>query len=66
LPKKGEKNMTVKFKQIATAFERIPNGGGEIHLYALDENGQLWEKMRDIWSKVKHPEDEAELKIGSV
>lgn len=50
--------MTVKFKQISATFERTPNGGGNVHLFALDENGQLWEKMRDVWGKVKHPDDE--------
>lgn len=52
------KAMTVKFKQISATFERTPNGGGNVHLFALDENGQLWEKMRDVWGKVKHPDDE--------
>jgi hypothetical protein len=55
--------MTVKFKQISATFEQTPDGRGNIHLFALDENGQLWEKLRDIWSKVAHPDEEVESKI---
>ena len=55
--------MAVKFKQIAAAFEQTPDGRGNVHLYALDENGQLWEKLRDVCGKVEHPDDGAQQTV---
>ncbi len=49
--------MPVKFKQVSTVFEQTPRGGGNIHVFALDEEGQLWERMRNVWGKVDHPRD---------
>jgi hypothetical protein len=48
----------VKFKQIATAFEPVPSGGGNIHIFAVDEEGQLWQWMRGTWGTMKHPTKE--------
>ena len=49
--------MPVKLIQITSVFEPTPNGGGNIHLFALDENGQLWQWMRGKWGKMENPVD---------
>jgi alpha-tubulin suppressor-like RCC1 family protein len=49
---------TVKFKQITAVFESLPSGSGNIHLFALDENGQVWQWMRGKWGKMKNPTEE--------
>ncbi len=45
--------MSVKLKQITSVYEPTPMGGGNIYLFALDEEGQLWQWMRGKWGKMK-------------
>lgn len=47
----------VKFKQISTAT--IQEGHSHnLYIFALDEDGQLWQWMRGTWGKMKHPHKE--------
>ncbi len=52
--------ITVKLKQITSVYESLPGGRGNIHIFALDENGQMWEWMRGKWGKMKNPEEKRE------
>lgn len=49
--------MSVQLKQITSAYQPTPNGGGNIYLFALDESGQLWQWMRGKWGKMENPKE---------
>jgi hypothetical protein len=48
--------MTVPLQQITAVYEPNPNGSGNIYLFALDMEGNLWQWMRGKWGRMKNPE----------
>lgn len=52
--------MTVLLKQISAVYQPNPNGSGNILLFGLDHEGQLWQWMRGKWGRMKSPEEKKE------
>lgn len=48
--------MFVQLKQIQAVYVPTPAGGGYVNLFALDEEGQLWQWMKGKWGKMKNPD----------
>lgn len=49
--------MSVILKQISAVYEPTASGRGNIHLFALDQEGQLWQWMRGVWGKMEGPKE---------
>lgn len=49
--------MSVNLKQITSVCQPTPSGGSNIFLFALDENGQLWQWMRGKWGMIENPKE---------